>query len=186
MSVQLQRWVFTVDEYDRMIDAGILSEDDRVELIEGELIKMSPIGKRHGACVKRINKIASAQAGPHAIVSVQDPIRLDDYSEPQPDIALLKPQDDFYDQVVPPAESVLLIIEVSDTSLSYDKNVKLPLYAKAGIPEVWIDDLVGDKIETYSNPVNGKYQNSRVVKRGESLSPEKLPMIVFTADQLLG
>jgi len=172
MSVQFQRWIFTVDEYDRMIDAGILSEDDRVELIEGELIKMSPIGKRHGACVKRINRIASEQVGNYAIVSVQDPIRLNDHSEPQPDIALLKYQDDFYDQVVPPAESVLLIIEVADTSLGYDKNVKLLLYAKAGIPEVWIDDLVGDKIEAYSNPVNGKYRDSRMISRGESLSPQ--------------
>ena len=186
MSVQLQRWVFTADEFNRLTDAGILSEDDRVELIEGELIRMSPIGKRHGACVKRINKIASRQVGEHAIVSVQDPILLDDYSEPQPDIALLEPRDDFYEQTVPPASSVFLIIEVADTSFSYDKNVKLPLYAKAGIPEVWIDDLIGDKVETYSNPVNGKYQTSRVVRRGESLSPEKLPMIVFTADQLLG
>lgn len=186
MSVQVQRWVFTVDEFNRLTDAGILSEDDRVELIEGELIRMSPIGKRHGACVKRINKIANKQVGPHAIVSVQDPILLDDYSEPQPDIALLKPREDFYAQVIPPAESVLLVIEVADTSLSYDKNIKLPLYAKAGIPEVWIDDIVGDKIETYSEPINGKYQKSRVVQRGESLSPEKLPMAVFTVDELLG
>ncbi|HEY7911893.1 MAG TPA: Uma2 family endonuclease, partial [Blastocatellia bacterium] len=117
MSVQVEKWVFTVDEYHRMSEAGILTEADRVELIEGEIIKMSPIGKQHAACVKRLNAILSRKVGDAAIISVQDPIRLDDYSEPEPDVALLRPRDDFYSGELPGAEDVFLIIEVADTSV---------------------------------------------------------------------
>src|SRR6185369_598613 len=183
MSVQLQRWVFTVDEYDRMTDAGILSEDDRVELIEGELIKMSPIGKVHASSVDRLSEIFHRRAVQYAIVRSQNPIRLDNYSEPQPDIILLKRRDDFYRGEVPTPEDVLLIIEVSDSSVEYDRNVKVPLYARAGIPEVWLQDLSRDRIESYSDPVKGVYQKSRIIERGESISPEKLPMPVFSADE---
>lgn len=109
---QIETRLFTVDEYHRMVEAGILSEDDRVELIEGEIIKMGPIGSYHAACVKRLNALLNRRVGLHAIVSVQDPIRLDDYSEPKPDIALLKRRDDFYARSLPAADDVLLIIEV--------------------------------------------------------------------------
>jgi Uma2 family endonuclease len=186
MSVQIEKWVFTVDEYHRMSEAGILAETDRVELIEGEIVKMSPIGKYHAACVKRLNSVLNRRVGDYAIVSVQDPIRLDDYSEPEPDLALLKPRDDFYAQDLPTVEDVLLIIEVADTSVEYDRNVKLPLYAKAGIPETWLANIREDRIEAYSQPVNGVYSIVRIINRGEALSPEALPNLVLTAEEIFG
>jgi Uma2 family endonuclease len=186
MSVQIEKWVFTVDEYHRMSEAGILSEDDRVELVEGEIIKMSPIGKYHAACVKRLNSVLNRRAGEYVIISVQDPIRLDDYSEPEPDIALLKVRNDFYAQELPSAEDVLLIIEVADTSVEYDKTVKLPLYGKGGIPEAWLANIREDRVEVYTQLVSGIYQKVRIARRGESLSPEALPKLVLTVEEILG
>jgi Uma2 family endonuclease len=186
MSVQVEKWIFTVDEYHRMSEAGILSETDQVELIEGEIIKMSPIGKYHAACVKRLNFLLNRRVGDYAIISVQDPIRLDDYSEPEPDIALLKPRDDFYAQELPTVEDVLLIIEVADSSVEYDRDVKLPLYAKAGISETWIANVRDDRIEAYSQPANGVYQKARIINRDEAISPEVLPKLVITVEEILG
>ncbi|MEX1229756.1 MAG: Uma2 family endonuclease [Planctomycetaceae bacterium] len=186
MSVQAEKRVFTVDEYHRIWEAGILSETDRVELVEGEILKRSPIGKFHAACVKRLNTVLNRKAGEYAIVSVQDPIRLDDYSEPQPDIALLKPRDDFYAHELPGVEDILLIIEVADTSVEYDKSVKLPLYAKAGIVEAWLANIRGDLIEVFSQPVDGIYQKVRMINRGEVVSPMALPRVVLAVDEILG
>jgi len=126
MAAPLVRHRFTVEEYHRMGQAGILSEDDRVELIEGEIVEMAPVGSRHAACVKRLNALLSRRAGGRALVSVQDPIRLGEHSEPQPDLALLKPREDFYAAAHPGPEDVLLVIEVAETSLEYDREVKLP------------------------------------------------------------
>ncbi len=167
-----------------MSEAGILSEDDRVELIEGEIIKMSPIGNRHVTCVNRLNHVLSRKVD--AIISVQNPIRLDDYSEPQPDIALLKPRDDFYAGSLPAASDVLLIIEVPVTSVEYDRKVKLPLYASAGIPEAWIANLPEDRIEVCSQPVNAIYQKVRIAKRGEVLLSETVPSFSISVDEILG
>ena len=186
MSVPLQRWVFTVDEYDRMTDAGILSKEDRVELIEGDLIRMSPIGKTHASRVDRLTEVLVQRVVKYAIVRVQNPVQLDAYSKPQPDIVLLRRRDDFYSREVPTPDDVLLIIEVADSTIEYDKKVKVPLYARAGIPEVWLEDLLKDRIEAYSEPVNGTYQKCRIVEKGQSIPPEKLPMFVFTIDELLG
>ncbi len=186
MSVQVERRWFSVDEYYRMIGAGILSEDDRVELIEGEVVKMSPIGKWHAACVKRINALFGRLVGGSAIVSIQDPIRLDDFSEPQPDIALLKPRDDFYSSAQPTPDDVLRIVEVADTSVDYDRRVKIPLYARAGIPEVWLVDLARDLIEVYAQPSSGRYQVFREAKRGETLTLGPLPSLVIQIDDILG
>jgi Uma2 family endonuclease len=186
MSVQVEKWVFTVDEYHRMSEAGILTDADRVELIEGEIIKMSPIGKQHAACVNRLNSILNRKAGDAAIISVQNPVRLDDYSEPQPDVALLRPREDFYSRELPGAEDVLLIIEVADTSVEYDRSVKLPLYAKANISETWLANIKEDRIEAYSQPDNGIYQNARLIKRGETLTPESLPDLSITVEEILG
>jgi len=186
MSLQIQRRWFNVDEYYRMTNAGILSPDDRVELIEGEVISMSPIGKYHASCVKRINALFGKLAGARAIVSVQDPVRLNDFSEPQPDIALLKPRADFYASRQPGPEDVLLIVEVADTSAPYDRAVKIPLYAQAGIPEVWLADLPGDFVGVFASPVNGRYQNVREARRGETLTLSSLAEITVRIDDLLG
>lgn len=186
MSVQIERRPFNVDDYYRMAEAGILTEDDRVELIEGEVIKMSPIGSRHAACVDRLNSLFSRFAGQTAIVRVQNPIRIDDYSEPQPDVSLRKPRADFYAEAHPTADDILLVIEVADTSVEYDRHVKVPLYAQVGIPEVWLVNLSEDLIEIYTDAANGSYKNVRRVKHGESFSLQAVPGIAFSVDAVLG
>lgn len=186
MSVQVARRYFTVDEYHRMAEAGILSEDDRVELIEGEILKMSPIGSRHAASVKRLNTLLNSLVGQIAIVSVQDPILLNDFSEPEPDIALLKPRVDFYAQSHPTSKDVLLVIEIADTSVEYDRGIKLPAYARSEIPEVWIANFPADTVEAYAEPVQGSNQRTRLYKRGESISPRLLPSISIEINRILG
>ncbi len=179
-----KRW-FNVEDYYRMVAAGILAEDDRVELIEGEIVEMSPIGSRHSACIDRVNKLFN-RLGDQFIVRVQSPIRLSDFSEPQPDVSLLRPRKDFYARVHPSPADVLLLIEVADTSVEYDRKVKVPLYARAGIPEVWLIDLPQDKIEIYAQPNGGLYQKFQQLKPGESFVSQTLPDLQFDVDALLG
>jgi Uma2 family endonuclease len=186
MSVQLAKRYFSVTEYYRMAEAGILTEDDRVELIEGEIVKMSPIGSLHAACVKRLNKLLQRQFGDDAVIGVQDPIRLSDFSEPEPDVALLRPRADLYAQAHPTPDDVLLIIEVADTTVLSDRNVKVPLYARAGIPEVWLIDLPQEVVEIYARPAEGGYQVQRQARRGEQLTAETLAQLSLTVDAVLG
>ena len=184
--VPVKYWTFTVDDYRRMLEAGILTEDDRIELLDGEIIEMSPIGDAHAACVKKGNALFHRLVGQQAIVSVQDPIRLDNYSEPQPDLALLKPRADFYAQAKPTPADVLLIVEVADSSVQFDRTVKVPLYARALIPVVWLIDLNADAIEVYSQPANGAYQQIQVMRRGDHLTIDSPSGLVIMADDLLG
>ena len=121
-----------------------------------------------------------------AIVSVQDPIRLSDFSEPQPDLALLKLRDDFYSSGHPAPEDVLLVVEVADSSIQYDRSIKMPLYARSGIPEVWLVDVARDLVEVYARPVSGRYQDFREVRRGETLTLSPLPNLVISVDEILG
>jgi Uma2 family endonuclease len=186
MSVQLQKHYFSVDEYYRMGEAGVFSEEARVELIDGEVLEMSPIGKRHAGCVNRLNRLLNRNVGDLAIVTVQSPISIDDFSEPQPDLALLKPRADFYSNSHPTPADVLVIIEVADTSLEYDRNVKLPLYARAGIPEAWLVVLPKDFIEVHSEPKNGKYQKVQRLKRGKKLTSATLSGFSLAVDDILG
>src|SRR5215210_4225582 len=147
---QVTRRRFTVHDYHRMGEAGILHEDDRVELIEGEIVEMAAIGTRHFSCVNGLTRLLIRSVGDEAIVSVQNPVRLNDHTEPQPDLTVIRERD--YRESLPMPEDVLLLIEVSDTTLRYDRNLKLPLYARAGILEVWIVDLSGDLLERPSDP----------------------------------
>jgi len=186
MSVQYKKHFFNVDEYYRMAEVGLLSEDDRVELIEGEIVEMSPIGKTHGGTVKRSNRFLNRKLGDSVIVSVQDPVRLNDFSEPQPDLALLKPRKDFYSNSHPEPEDVLVVIEVADTTVNYDRNIKLPLYARAGIPEAWLIALPKDIIEVHSQPEGGKYKKVQRLKRGKSLISFSIPGFACKVDDLLG
>ncbi len=163
MAVQVERQRFTVEDYYKMAEVGILKPEDRVELINGEIIKMSPIKSQHAGHVTRLNALLSKLIGDLAIVSVQNPIRIDDFSEPEPDIALLKPLADFYTVHHPGPEDVFLLIEVSDTTLRYDQKVKLKLYAEAGIPEVWIVNLQDRCVEVYREPEAGRYQSQSIV-----------------------
>jgi Uma2 family endonuclease len=186
MSVQIARRHFNTTEYYRMVEAGILSEGDRVELIDGEVIEMSPIGSRHAACVDRLNKLLNRLVPQEVIVRVQNPIILDDYSAPQPDISLLRPRADFYAQEHPAPADVLLVIEVADSSTGFDREIKLPLYAQAMLPEVWLIILPDDTVEIYSQPANGSYQASRVFKRGETLTSNAVSTLSFDIAVILG
>lgn len=137
-----------------MAEAGILGEDDRLELVGGELVEMAPIGSRHLACVVALNHLLVEASEGRWFVSVQNPVRLGERDEPEPDLSLLKGRPDPAAPGPPGPDDLLVVVEVSDTTLSYDRNVKLPLYAAAGIPEAWIVDLQGRKVEVYANPGN--------------------------------
>lgn len=186
MSVQFQKHLFDVHEYHRMAEVGLLAEDVRVELIEGEIIEMSPIASSHAGTVRRTTALLNRLLGRTVIISVQDPIRLNDFSEPQPDLAVLKPREDFYSRAHPTASDVLAAIEVSDTSLQYDRNVKLPLYARSGIPEVWLIVLHKGVVEIHSQPKGGKYQKIQRLKRGKSLTSPTIPGLVCKIEDLIG
>lgn len=147
-----RRHAYSVDDYYRMAEAGILRPGGRVELIEGEIIDMAPIGSRHAAAVNRIGNILKLSIGTKAIVAIQNPVRLDGYSEPQPDIALLRPRDDFYATAHPGPGDVLLIVEVADSTLRFDRDTKLPLYARHGIPEVWLVDIDNAQFTIHRDP----------------------------------
>ena len=151
-----------------MAEAGILPEDARVELVEGEIVTMSPVSKRHMAAVKRLmDLLFPLQQARKALLQVQDPLRLSPESEPQPDLTLLSYRENFYRDKVPEAEDALLVIEVADTSLDYDLTVKLPLYAKAGIPEVWVVDLVRDRVHVFRKPQGEGYGEAQALEEGE-------------------
>jgi len=167
-----------------MGEAGILHEDDRVELIEGELVEMTAIGTRHFSCVNRLNRLLVMNVGDEAIVSVQNPVRLNEHTEPQPDLTVIRPRD--YRLSLPGPEDVLLLIEVSDTTLAYDRGVKLPLYARAGIKEVWIIDLPGETIERYTDPLEESYRRADRLRRGQRLESISLPGPTPSVDEVLG
>ena len=177
---------FTVDEYYRMAQAGILHEDDRVELLEGEIVQMAPIGSGHAGRVLRLATWFSARLAGRALVNVQNPVRLSSGSEPEPDIALLRPRPDFYTTAHPRPEDVLLIVEVAETSLTYDRDVKVPLYAAAGIPEVWIVALAAERVLVYRSPHAGRYQHAVTVERGSTLAPAAFPDLALPVGELLG
>ena len=162
---------FTVAEYYAMVEAGVLAEDDRVELLDGLVVNMAPIVSRHGGCVNICTRLFSRLVGERAILQVQNPIHLNDDSEPQPDLALLRERPDFYSSSHAEAEDVLLLIEVADTSLEYDRNEKLPRYARAGIPEVWLAVLPEDVVEVHTEPTENGYRVTRRMRAGDVLRP---------------
>jgi Uma2 family endonuclease len=184
MSVQIARRHFNIAEYYRMMEAGILSESDHVELIDGEVVEMSPIGSRHAACVDRLNKLMNKLDD--VIVRVQNPIQLDDFSEPQPDITLLQMRADYYAQGHPTPSDVLLVIEVADSSTEFDRAVKLPLYAEALIPEFWLVNLPDERVEVFSQPSNGTFQKSQELRRGENLTAQTISELSIAVDAILG
>ncbi|MGB7923518.1 MAG: Uma2 family endonuclease [Pyrinomonadaceae bacterium] len=186
MSLQVAKHCFTVAEFERMGEAGIFREDARLELIEGEIVEMSPIGSRHAACIDLLARLLRRQVEDFAIIRVQSPIQLDDFSEPQPDIALLKLRDDFYRHAHPTPADVLLVIEVADTTVEYDRLVKVPLYAKAEIKEVWVINLPAERIEIYAEPLSGAYQIIREVKPGEEARAQSIAGLVVSASTTIG
>ncbi len=177
---------FNVTEYYQMAKAGILKPDDRVELLEGEIITMSSIGSQHAVCVRRLNKLLIGLVGDQGVVDVQNPIHLDDFTEPQPDLTVSKPRADLYAAHHPTPADVLLVIEVADTTLRFDQNVKTRLYAKAGIPEVWIVDIAHEQIIGYTDPSGRKYETIQFYTRGEPVASEKVPVVTIAVNDILG
>ena len=177
-----------MDEYYRMADAGIPHSEERVELLDGEIIQMPPIGSWHAMCVTFLTEWFIVRLEGRALVRSQNPVRLDPHGEPEPDVALVRLRSDRYVTGHPGPEDVLLLIEVSDTTLRYDRDVKLLRYAEAGIPEVWIVDLElePDQVLVYRQSRGGAYQESLVAQRGDMLSAAAFPDLTLLVDDLLG
>ena len=177
---------FTVAEYYAMADAGILSENDRVELLNGDIIAMPPIGDWHAARVNLYTNALPPKLQGRAVVSVQNPTRLDDATELQPDVMLLRWREDFYEAGHPRPADVLLLIEVSDTTVDYDRSTKLAAYAEAGIPEVWITNRRDRRIESYTEPAGNEYSRVRHYGPGESIAPQAFPDVMLEVSRIIG
>lgn len=187
MAAEPIRRLFTTDEYHAMAESGILSPDDRVELIEGEIWQMSPIGPPHMSRVARLDHLFQHRLEENeAIVIVQAPIHLDDLSEPQPDLALLRFRNDFYASGLPTPPDILLVVEVSDTTLHHDRRIKVDLYARHGLPEVWLCNLPHAVIEVYRDPSPGGYREILTLRRGDRISPLAFPDLMIEVDAILG
>ena len=176
---------FSVEEYYRMAEVGILHPDERVELIDGEVIVMAPIGSLHNSGSDRFAYYFGQRNRGRFIIRSQGSVRISAGSEPQPDVALLRFRDDFYAHVQPGPDDILLVIEISNTSLAYDRNVKVNLYAQANIPETWIANLSDDCIETFTAPGPDGYATHTIYRRGDRIAPSTLPGVEFAVDDLL-
>ncbi|MEZ2229775.1 Uma2 family endonuclease [Microcoleus sp.] len=185
MSVQTQKWLFTVQEYHLMSDAGVFA-NERVELIEGEIIQMAAIGTRHASSVKRLTRCFSLIPEELATLGVQDPIQLTEKTEPQPDVVLLQPRADYYATAHPVPSEVLLLVEVADSTVDNDRNIKVPIYARSGIQEVWLWDLEVNCLEVYRNPTANGYTSIQKFERGEMVSPLAFPEFEVSVDFILG
>mgnify|MGYP001610262370 CR=1 FL=1 len=182
MAVEIARArrLFTVEEYRRMAEAGVFRPDERVELIDGEIVEMSPIGRRHANCVNNLNRLLILGLREHAIVSPQNSIQISSRSEPQPDLTVLRRREVPYRDEDATVSDVLLLIEVADTSLGYDRTVKLRLYATAGIPEFWIVDASGEAIEVHRSPERGRYREAERLPRDRTVIPLAFPDLVLS------
>ena len=181
----LERWKFTVDEFQRMGEVGLLKEDDRVELIDGELIRMNPIGFGHGGRVKRLISLFTSLLGSRIVVSAQDPLQIRPRGQPQPDVMLLRPRADYYTTSHPVASDVLLLIEVADSSLDYDLVTKAAIYAQSGIEDYWVVNLVDKQLVVLRQPVDGGYRSVRTLTREDSLSPLAFPDVTISVGEIL-
>ena len=176
---------FSVKEYYRMAETGVLRPDARVELLNGEIIDMSPIGSFHGGVTNYLNEIFTAASKRRWVTAVQNPVQLDEYSEPQPDLVLLKPTPDFYRRRHPQPADVFLLIEVSDSSLTTDREAKLPAYGRAGVAEVWIVNLVDQVIEVYREPHFTGYGSKTILRPGDQAKPQGFPDVTVDVAELL-
>lgn len=183
---EIEKHRFTVEEYHLMGEAGVFTEDDRVELIEGEILEMTPLGWRHAQVVNTLNSLLVLRLGGEYEVSPQNPLVLGDRSEPMPDLAVLHRQRP--GGRLPFAGEAALVVEVSDSSLTYDREIKLPLYAAAGALEAWVVDLRADRIEVYSTPgaSTGGYAKMEAFGRGETLQSATIDGLSLPVDEILG
>ena len=176
---------FTVDEYFRMVEAGILKPKERVELIEGEILVMQPIGPRHNGGVNRYIRVFGPLAGARYTLQIHDPVRLNERSAPEPDVVLAKFREDDYSFAHAGPEDILLTVEVADSSLDYDREVKAHIYGRAGIPETWVLNLPGDCIERFLGPGPDGYGQHTVLRRGDKVAPAALPDVELAVEDLL-
>jgi Uma2 family endonuclease len=175
----------TTTEFHRMVEAGILQENDRIELVEGELIDRAPIGSNHAGVVAQLTAWLNGAAAGRFIVFPQNSLALSAHSEPQPDLTLLKPRDDYYRSALPAPADVLLLIEISDATVEFDRNTKVPLYARSGIPEVWLVNLRDQVVEVFREPTAQGYVGSMRIVRGQRLASLAFPDLVLPVDDFL-
>ena len=186
MSVQMQRRLFTVKEYHLMSEAGVFSDRDRVELIEGEIVQMAAIGTRHASSVKRLTRRFSLIPEERATLGIQDPIQLTERTEPQPDVVLLQPRADYYETAHPVPSEVLLLVEVADSTVDNDRDIKVPIYARSLIQQVWLVDLVENCLEVYRQPSPNGYSLMLKFWRGQQVAPLAFPEFEVSVDFILG
>ena len=175
---------FTIEDYHKMSDMGIFDYSDHLELIKGEIIQMSPIGSKHASCINKLNRMLNQKLVDEVIISIQNPIKLEDDSEPQPDVVLLKYRSDFYAEEHPKFSDILLLIEVADSSINYDRNVKIPLYAENKINQVWLIDLNEEYLEIYNNPESNYYRNMQKLSRKDTINLNILSSIEIQVSNL--
>jgi len=180
----LEKRLINISEYHKMGEVGILTEEDKVELLNGEIIHMSPVNSKHGGHVKRTNALLGKLLGELAVIGVRDPIVIPDLSEPEPDVSVLKPNDDFYETKHPTSEDVYLLIEVSDSTLRKDREVKSPIYAEAGVKEYWIVNLVDNCIEVYKKPKKGEYTSRATFYKKDEIELEDFNIKIQVSDIL--
>ncbi|MCT7948765.1 Uma2 family endonuclease [Ancylothrix sp. C2] len=186
MAINLMRKLFTVRDFNRMVEAGILTKYDRVELIRGEIVEMAPVGRREAACRSRLNKVFYERLGDKVLVGIQDAVELNDVSQPQPDVCWLRFREDFYESGHPQVRDIFLLVEVADTTVEFDREVKIPLYADAGICEVWLVDIQGECLEVYRHPLGGKYEEVLKFFRGDRVGVSAFSDVEFGVDEVLG
>ena len=185
-SVSVLKRLFTVKEYYQIFNSGVFADGERVELIRGEIIKMSPIGRRHAACVDRCNYVFADKLGGKVVIRIQNPLALDNTSEPEPDVMLLKYQDDFYESGHPQPSDVFLLIEVADSTIDSDRELKIPIYAEDGITEVWLIDINNACIEIYRYPTAEGYTDIQKFYRGQNISIFAFPDVRIAVNEILG
>jgi Uma2 family endonuclease len=186
MALPIPHKLFTVEEYEQMISAGILAKDDRLELLRGEIVEMAPIGLRHASCVARVSKLLERVVGDSGIVWGQNPVLLPNESLPQPDVTLLKWRADFYTSDRPRSDDIILLIEVADSSLWTDRSAKVPIYAEAGIDVLGIVNLLENSVEVYTNPQNGHYSDTQTLRRGQNVRLPEPFDAELTVDDIIG
>ena len=182
----LKRHRISADDYSRMAEQGLLPRDARIELIDGEIIEMAAIGTRHWAAVNRLTRLIVSALGERAVVSVQANFRLDDFSQPEPDLGVFLPRTDFYVGALPSAADTLLLIEVADSSARYDRQIKLPLYARCGVPELWIVDLDAGLFRSYREPRGDDYLQASATAQPGVVGIAALPGVRIDLAGLLG
>jgi Uma2 family endonuclease len=185
MRIEEPTYRFTVEEFHKLAEAGILDEDDRVELLDGELVIMSPIGYRHALTVNRLNEFFVERSRRRYLVSPQNPVVLAEVSEPQPDVVLVRRSSEVYQESNPHPKDVFLLIEVADASLPYNRGPKLRAYARAGISEFWIVNLAEDVIETYREPAGESYQTTARFGRGQTVAPLAFPDLAVAVSDIV-